>query len=409
MEVSILKFRLWKKWQRGKAHYLIKQFDMAVEYTREDRQWDMRVNVEDQDYADTILTAVKEEAEKGKFKWVLVSGYEIGTRPEHDDYGKRHLHIGAIYNNNATKSSILKNLKIQEKNGYYMMPRNRSLPYKGWRDHHAKEFSKVDKNEPILFEFGELPKDIQRQKRSAEEAKIGTDECIRNIKQMIQDGKEDEALEKYPRNYLMYGEKLKTCLKQKKPSGTKYHPHIWLWGGPGTGKTSLLAFLYPNYYKKDLNNRFFDLYDDKVHTHVMLEDMDHENVKKLGIQFLKTICDEAGFPIDQKYKACQLTKTSVLVTSNFKIVDVCPNDGPGVEETRMAMSRRFLEMHVHQLQQLLGLRLKSDYERKMLKLRGNDDPKAVWLSWNWYRMMPTGEPVKEPEEYQDMLIKRVFM
>ena len=381
----------------------------SVDYQTEDRQWDMRFNVEEDEYAQAILEAVKDEVAKGKFKWVLVGGYEIGTRPQHDDYGKRHIHIGAIYNNKATKSSILKNLKICESKGYYMVPRNRALTYKGWKDHHSKTFTKVDPTVPILFEAGTLPADAQATKRSAEEAKLGTDETIRKIRTLLEEGKEEEALDKYPRNYLMYGEKLKTMLKQKKPSGTKFHPHIWLWGAPGTGKTSLLAFLYPNYYKKDLNNRFFDLYDDKVHTHVMLEDMDHENVKKLGIQFLKTLCDEAGFPIDQKYKACQLTKTTALVTSNFRIDDVVAKDGPGVEETKAALHRRFLQLHVCELQKLLGLRLKSDYERKMLKLQGNDDPKAVWMSWNYYRGMPTGEPVKEPEEYQDMLIKRIYM
>lgn len=81
----------------------------------------------------------------------------------------------------------------------------------------------------------------------------------------------------------------------------------------------MLSFVYPKYYKKNLHNRFFDLYDPAEHTHVMLEDLDHEAVEMLSTQFLKTICDEAGFPVDQKYKTPQLARTTVLVTSNFTI------------------------------------------------------------------------------------------
>lgn len=164
-----------------------------------------------------------------------------------------------------------------------------------------------------------------------------------------------------------------------------------------------MNFLYPNTYKKDLNNRFFDLYDDKIHTHVMLEDLDHANVEKLGIQFLKTLCDESGFPIDQKYKTPQLTKTTVLVTSNFNIDAVVP-EGKGVDETKMALHRRFLQLRIDQLYQILGLKLIPKYERDQLKIKGNDDPKAIFMTWNYIKNCPTGEEVKNPEDYQNMLI-----
>ena len=58
-----------------------------------------------------------------------------------------------------------------------------------------------------------------------------------------------------------------------------------------TGKTAVLSFIYPKMYKKNLFNRFWDLYDPKEHTHVMMEDLDHEAVEKLSINFIKTVCD----------------------------------------------------------------------------------------------------------------------
>ena len=34
-------------------------------------------------------------------------------------------------------------LSIKQGNGYYLVPRNRDLPYSGWKTHHIKSFSKI--------------------------------------------------------------------------------------------------------------------------------------------------------------------------------------------------------------------------------------------------------------------------
>jgi hypothetical protein len=261
-----------------------------------------------------------------------------------------------------------------------------------------------------VFEAGELPLDQGTKRKvgaSEVEKKLTTDETLRKMRKLLEDNKEEEAFELYPRNFVLYGERLKTMIEQKKPQGTRVHPHIWVYGFPGTGKTAIMNFLYPQTYKKDLNNRFFDLYDDKRHTHVMLEDLDHANVDKLGIQFLKTLCDESGFPIDQKYKACQLTKTTVLVTSNFTINDVVP-EGKGVDETKMALNRRFLQMRIDVLLGFLGLKLIPSYERKQLKKNGNNDAKSIFMTYDYLRDCPTGHPVQDPEHYQNMILNAYY-
>ena len=281
------------------------------------------------------------------------------------------------------------------------------MPYSGWREHHVKEFSKINKDQLILFEKGDLPLDGGTKRsyaRSETEKKEKVDVILKRMRTLLEEDKESEAWELYPRTYLQYGEKLKSLINQCKPVGTRVHPHIWLYGFPGTGKTAIMNFLYPGTYKKDLNNRFFDLYDDKVHTHIMLEDLDHQNVDKLGIQFLKTLCDESGFPIDQKYKTPQLTKATILVTSNFTINDVVP-EGKGVEETKKALHRRFLQVRVDQLLTQLGLKLIPSYERKQLKLKGNNDPSAVFMDWDYTRDCPTGLDIKNPEYYQNIILQ----
>ena len=99
-----------------------------------------------------------------------------------------------------------------------------------------------------------------------------------------QDKTDKEVFDRFPKFSLQYGEKLKSTMKQRRVTAThEGNPHLWVNGFPGTGKTAVMVFVYPDMYKKNLSNKFFDLYDPSTHTHMMLEDLDHEAVEKLGI------------------------------------------------------------------------------------------------------------------------------
>ena len=295
-----------------------------------------------------------------------------------------------------------------------MVPRNRELPYTGWREHHIKEFSKVDPKADdglIMLEYGELPKDNKKRAapvlRSEQEKKMKTDDIIKDIRKLLEEGKDKDAFDLYPRNFIQYGEKIKSLIYQKKKAffGKHTNPHIYLYGYPGSGKTSLMKMVYPGYYKKDLSNRFWDLYNEEEHSHVMLEDLDSMNVEKLGVQFLKTICDEAGFPIDQKYKTPQLTRATILITSNQDLATLINGveDIKDLETVKAALFRRFLHLRVDNLQRILGVKLISEYERKILKKEGNEDASKLYLDWNYNLSAPTGLPLKTPEEYQQKI------
>lgn len=370
-----------------------------------DRQWDARFNVQQDSYLDNIIRGIKQCVESGKLQYVLIGGIEIGTRPFQDDYKIRHVHVAAIFNNRVTKRNILKQWNIKEGNGYYLVPRDRDLPYTGWKNHHIKLFSKVDPDSLCLYEYGELPKDTKRKRieASEEEKKKNVNEILIEIRQLVEEDKDDEAFTKYPRNYLLYGEKIKSMIQQKRDfKQTDGNPHIWLHGYPGTGKTAILNYIYPHYYKKNLHNRFFDLYDPKIHSHVLLEDLDHEALEKLSVNFIKTTCDEAGFPVDQKYKTPQLARTTVLITSNFTI-SVLLNDAQQPEVTKQALRRRFYEINIYELLRLLGVKLLPKEERNKLKSEGNTDVSKLFMSWDYQRDQPTGEPLKDPTYYQHLI------
>lgn len=380
-----------------------------VTFLHVDRQWDARFNVPTEEDLNRILSGIRAYAESGRLKYVLVGGVEIGTRPNRDDYQCRHVHVAAIFTNRVSKGSILKNFRIVEGHGYYLVPRDRNLPYTGWKDHHIKSFSKIDQNQLVLYEHGELPTDGPQTviKTSEEEKKRKLDDILLEIKTDLENGRDEECFRKFPRNYLMYGEKIKALIGQKrdffqrKPED-RSHPHIWLYGLPGTGKTSILQFIYPNSYKKNLYNKFFDLYDPKEHTHVIMEDLDHEAVERLSINFIKTICDPQGFAIDQKYKSCQLATTSVLVTSNFTISDVVP-DTKGVEANKAALLRRFFHLRIDKLLQLLQLKIIPKWDQKKLKAEGNNDYGKLFITWDYITDRPLCTPIQAPEYYQKLI------
>ena len=134
----------------------------------------------------------------------------------------------------------------------------------------------------------------------------------------------------------------------------------------------------------------------------MLEDLDHEAVQKLSINFIKTICDEAGFAIDQKYKSPQLARTTVLVSSNFTIRDLV-EEGAGYDQNLAAIKRRFWEIRIHELLRLLQLKLVDKPTRAELKRNGNNDMSKLFMDWDYLTDSPTGRDIKSPMHYQQVL------
>lgn len=378
-------------------------------FSTEDRQWDARFNVQLDSDLERLIEAIRQDYGTGKLSYVLVGGVEIGTKPYQDDYQIKHVHVAAMFKNRVSKRAILKNWGIKTGNGYYLVPRNRNLPYSGWKTHHIKEFSKVDPGNRTLVELGELPKDHASAsqgfvKRSEEEKKRKIDDVLIDMKQLIDKEQCEEAFRKWPRTYLQYGEKLKAMVLQTRDKLTSTgDPHMWVHGAPGAGKSAVLNYIYPKYYKKNLYNKFFDLYDPKEHTHVMLEDLDHDCIDKLSLNFVKTLCDEAGFPIDQKYKTPQLSRATILVTSNFTITEVVSNSAESNPNARAsnaaALHRRFMHINISELLRLLGVKLLPRYEINMLKKSGNTDPGKLFISWDYLNDMPLCEPIEGPEAF----------
>ena len=378
-----------------------------TKYVTKDRQWDCRFNSPSEESDDAIVQLAKAACDASRLRYVLIGGPEVGNNPKQDDYGCRHVHVAVVSHNPLARSTILSIFGI--KRGFYCVSRNRALPISGWRDHHIKELTKCDPTKRILYEFGELPENTKKAwtLRSDEEEKRKIDEVLIDIRDMLKKGKtEDEIFERFPRNWMMYGEKVKSMLVQRVDFfKTNGNPHIWLYGNAGAGKSSLISYIYPKAYKKNLYNRFFDLYKPLEHTHVILEDLDHAAVECLGLNFIKTLCDESGFNYDQKYEAPQPARTTVLITSQFDIANILGGLDKQIEigQQGSALRRRFMEISAKELHRVLGIKLRSTYELRQLKQEGNTDPTKCFLGWNYLENMPSLKEIPSPEECQKLI------
>ena len=134
----------------------------------------------------------------------------------------------------------------------------------------------------------------------------------------------------------------------------------------------------------------------------MLEDLDHEAMTRLSVNFIKTICDEVGFAIDQKHKTPQLARTTVLVSSNFRIEELI-EEGPGWQKNLDAVKRRFWQVNIYELLRLLHLKLVPKPILAELKKEGNMDMSRVFIDYDYVTDSPTGKPLGTPSHYQQVI------
>ena len=86
-------------------------------FATQDRQWDCRFNVQLESDLTDLLATLHADCQSGRIKYLLVGGVEIGTKPQHDDYNIRHVHVAVIFESVHSKRSILTSWKIKQGNG----------------------------------------------------------------------------------------------------------------------------------------------------------------------------------------------------------------------------------------------------------------------------------------------------
>ena len=375
--------------------------DGEINWSEQDRQWDIRVNllpgseigkIED---AREELAALLEIWKKWeKIKYCFVGGMEVGDNPSQDDFERFHVHVALILHTPNTRRAVVHSLRLSralvgtragEPRSYYCAKRNPFASFTGWRNHHAKEKTKISEDY-ISCEFGEAPREYGNQLiEKGSVGKMKQDDMLREIMQLFSQGKKDQAFQEYPALTLRYHAQITAMVKSRLelPTEIDHSKRMWIYGGPGTGKSAFVAWKFPKAFKKSLTKNevlYWNGLDVDWHTHVYLEDIGPEAFENVGMEQLKQWADPShGYTVSMKYGAPIYGVTlPLIVTSNYKPSQLLPDDMKYPTTELEALTRRFEIIHIDTLLQRENLKLRRKSELVALRKAKNADFSAVF-------------------------------
>lgn len=375
--------------------------DGEINWSEQDRQWDIRVNllpgseigkIED---AREELAALLEIWKKWeKIKYCFVGGIEVGDNPSQDDFERFHVHVALILHTPNTRRAVVHSLRLSralvgaragEPRSYYCAKRNPFASFTGWRNHHAKEKTKVGEDY-IACEFGEAPREYGNQLiEKGGCGKMKQDDMLREIMQLFSQGKKDQAFQEYPALTLRYHGQITAMVKSRNelPTEIDHSKRLWIYGGPGTGKSAFVAWKYPRAFKKSLTKNevlYWNGLDLDWHSHVYLEDIGPEAFENIGMEQLKQWADPShGYTVSMKYGAPIYGVTlPLIVTSNYRPSQLLPDDLKYPTTELQALERRFEVVSIAQLLERENLKLRPKSELVALRKAKNADFGAVF-------------------------------
>ena len=126
----------------------------------------------------------------------------------------------------------------------------------------------------LALELGEPPREYSNQLiERGKPLKMKQDDMLREIIALFSQGKKDKAFEEYPSLTLRYHAQITAFVKNRVelPTEINHEQRLWVWGGPGTGKSAYVAWKYPKAFKKSLAKNeilYWNGLDLDWHTHV---------------------------------------------------------------------------------------------------------------------------------------------
>ena len=375
--------------------------DRGIDWSEQDRQWDVRVNLLPGSEIGSVEDA-REELEAllkiwkawDKIKYCFVGGIEVGDNPSQDDFERFHVHVALILHTPNTRRAVVHSLRLSralvgaragEPRSYYISKRNPFASFTGWRNHHSKEKTKVCE-EYIALEFGEAPKEYGNQlMEKGSVGKMKQDDMLREIMSLFAQGKKDQAFQEYPALTLRYHGQITAMVKSRNelPTEIDHTKRLWIWGGPGTGKSAYVAWKYPKAFKKSLTKNevlYWNGLDLDWHTHVYLEDIGPEAFENLGMEQLKQWADPShGYTVSMKYGApIYGVMLPMIVTSNYRPSQLMPDDTKFPTTELHALERRFEIIHIDTLLTRENIKLRRKSELVALRKAKNADFGAVF-------------------------------
>ena len=336
----------------------------ANDFSRRTDQWDIRLNVTGPRMVHEMINNLDEYIKSGSVKYIHVSGIEIGDIPGRSSYGKMHVHIALILFNYTSKRSIVNRFTVKD-HGWYIEPRDKAKPIDGWIAYHSKTRTKVDPNQTLLYKFGHLPQ--FRSKRTSPDSMTPFEEAKKqkkindwSRKKYLMTMNDWEQLDtEFPGFvYSSMGQTMKReIMKQANDEFTKplvgKLKNFIIWGPSGTGKSSSVALLYPNCYKKQKGSQYWDAYDktNPDHSVVWIDEMSKETLRTFsgkqdgGFEFLKELADRYAVTVDEKYtKGYKIRPKTIIITMNEHPTSLLPERA--IEINKQALFRKFKILYV---------------------------------------------------------------
>lgn len=235
----------------------------------------------------------------------LIYGKEVGETGE-----TPHLQGVIMFKNQVYFASLKKRLVNQ---AYHL-----SRVHKRSTVWHAAEYCK---KEGVYIERGEPP---VSQVEKGKAGKKSSEERWTEMYTLAQDGKFDELAVVYTREFILYREKFRLIyLTRMSLAVIRRLPHnrlhLWVWGEPGYGKSLFCDENYPDAYRKNLQDPFWQNYNyQKV---VRIDEIDKYDARY--ISYIKIWCDIYAFEGRVKFMDNQLIRPDMFIfNSNFHFEEI---------------------------------------------------------------------------------------
>lgn len=174
----------------------------------------------------------------------------------------------------------------------------------------------------------------------------------------------------YTRNYS----KIKSLwgTQQHFTSDKREFQNFWIHGPPGTGKSAILAALWPGAYA--LRDQYWDGFNPRSNAHrvITLKDINSKWILDYGITAMKVLCDKDGHNINVKYAGGELVNHGrIIITSNHTIYEcvagTCKDEIVGLDKEVQALERRYTQLDIDTFLTMVGKKMKSKEQLAEIK------------------------------------------